>query len=83
MAERVGESCGEECGEFVSLLVGESCILSVALRILEVYLFVGYIEVAAQEEWFFAVEFLDIITKGIVPIMRRSSRRSSSCEFGV
>ena len=51
-AERVGEACGEQVGEFAALLVGETRIPPVGTRVLQVYLAVCHVEVAAHDDRF-------------------------------
>ena len=63
MAPAVGESCVEQSGHFLALLVGETGVLAVGLGVLEVYLLVGNVKVAAHYHRFFLVEINQIVAE--------------------
>ena len=66
-AECVGKAAGEECGEFSALFVGETWVLVVGLGIFEVYLLMGHVEVAAEDDGFLVVQLLYVAQEGIFP----------------
>ena len=67
VAESVDETALEQVGELGTFLVGETGVVAVALRILDVDLFVCHVHVATHEDGFPLVECLQIATEGIIP----------------
>ena len=67
IAERVGKSAGEQVAELLTLLVGKSGIMTVCLRILDVYLLVGHIQVATEDDGFLLIKTLQIGAESILP----------------
>lgn len=67
-APSVDESRAEKLREFRTLLVGKSCIEVVRRRILEVYLLVSHIHVAAHHDRFSTLQGLYESAEGIFPI---------------
>lgn len=67
IAERIREARREKCRHFFTLLVGKTRIAAVGGRILEVYLLVGYVHVAADNDGFQLVKFRDVRQEIIFP----------------
>ena len=67
VAEGVGEPLVEQYGELGALLVGEARIVAIAFGVLDVYLFVGYVHVAAGQHGLRLVEPFQVKAEGIVP----------------
>lgn len=68
VSEGVGESFRKQEGHLCSFFVGKSGIASVGLGVLEVYFAVGYVEVAAENDGFFAVEALQVVPEIVFPL---------------
>ena len=68
MAEGVGETAIEQECELVALLLGETGVAEVGLGVLDVYLMVGDVHIAADDDGFLLVEPADKLTEGIVPL---------------
>ena len=66
-AERVGEAVAEQMRHLGALLVGEAGVLSVRLRVLEIYLFMSHVKVAAHDDGFLAVELFEVVEESIFP----------------
>ena len=66
-AERVGEAVAEQKRHLGALLVGEAGVLSVRLRVLEVYLLMSHVKVAAHDDGLLAVELLEMVEESIFP----------------
>ena len=67
ITERVGESAGQQMAELLTLLVGKSGIMTVRLRILDVYLLVGHVQVTAKDDGLLLVETLQVGLEIILP----------------
>ena len=67
MAEGVGEAALQECGHLLALLVGETRILAVRLRVLQVYLFVCHIEVATEDDRLRGIEAKQVVVQVLPP----------------
>ena len=66
-APSVYESRAEKFRKFRTLLVGKSCIEVVRRRILEVYLLVSHIHIAAHHDRFLTLQGLYESAKGVFP----------------
>ena len=66
-AEGVDEAAAEQLAELRALLVGEAGIAAVGLRVFQVYLLVGHVEVAAEDDGFLTVEVHEVGTEVVVP----------------
>ena len=67
VTERVGETCVEQLLELGTLLVGEACVLAVALRVLQVDFLMGDVHVAADDDGLAGVEPQEIVAEGVLP----------------
>ena len=65
--EGIGETAGQEVGEGLALLVGETGIAAVALGILQVNLLVGHIQVATEDDGLHGIELFQIAAESILP----------------
>jgi len=65
--ESVGEAAAEQKGELLALLVGETRIAAVGLRVLDVYLLVRHVQVAAEDDRLLRVKLLEIFAEVILP----------------
>ena len=69
MPEGIDESGLDEFGELAALLVAEPGIVAVLLRSGQVDLFVGHIQIAAEDERFTRLPEVDeVIAEGVVPL---------------
>ena len=66
-SEGVGEACCQELRKLRPLLVRESRVHAIGLRVLQVYLLVGHVQVAAQDDGFLLIEAEEILTERIFP----------------
>ena len=66
-APSADESRAEKLREFRTFLVGKSCIEVVRRRVLEVYLLVSHIHVAAHHDRFLTLQGLYESAKGVFP----------------
>lgn len=67
-AEGVDESCIEESPEGLAFAVGKSGVHAVRLGVLKVYLVVGYVKVAADDDGFNGIEAFDVAEKCFLPL---------------
>ena len=71
ITETVGKAIVQKNGHLFSLLIGETGISAVGLRILDIYLFVCYIQIAADDNRFLGVkrfqEFAEIVFPTLIP----------------
>ena len=67
IAETIGEAIVQQEGHLLSLLVRETSIATVGLRILDVYLFVGNIQVATNHDWFLGIKCLEELVEVVFP----------------
>jgi len=81
VAEGVDEASLEQLGELRALLVGEPGVLVVRLRILQVYLLVRHVHVAADKDGLAAVEHGEGEAEGIVP--RHAARQAAQAVLRV
>lgn len=68
VSEGVGEPFRKQEGHLGPFFVGKSGIASVGLGVLEVYFAVGYVEVAAEDDGFFPVEALQVVSEVVFPL---------------
>ena len=66
-AEGVDEAIGKKISHLLAFLIGESCILAIGLGILEVYLPMCHIKVAAKDNRLLAVQILEIGKESLLP----------------
>ena len=67
ITETVGKAVAEEDGHLFSFLVGETCIATVGLRILDIDLFVSYIQVTTDYNRLLGVKSLQKLVKIVFP----------------
>ena len=67
IAERIDESRVQQGLELLAFLVGEACVHAVGLRILQVYLLVRHVQVAAYQHGLLCVKFQEVPAEGILP----------------
>ena len=65
--ERVRKAAGQQVAELLTLLIRKAGVHVVRLGILEVYLLVGHVQVATEDDGFLLVEALEIPAEGIFP----------------
>ena len=65
--ECILETTGEKCAELLTLLICEASIMTIVLRILDVYLLVRNIEVATENNRLHRIELLEIMTEVSFP----------------
>ena len=69
MAEGIHKTCIQELLETFALLVGETGIFAVGLRVFEVDFAVCHIEVAAEHNGLACFQLLEIGTQVLVPLL--------------
>ena len=67
ITESVSKSASQQIGELFTLLVCEASIATVGRGILNVYLLMGHVQVATEDDGFLLVEAFQIGTEGILP----------------
>ena len=67
-AEGVDEAIAQQLRHALALLVGESGIAAVSLGVLDIYLLVGHVHVAADHDRFLLVQFVEIGLEVVLPV---------------
>ena len=66
-SERIGKALRQQRAELLALLVGESGIASVCLRVLDVNLLMSHVHIATHDYGLLRIEFLEIGLKIVLP----------------
>ena len=67
ITETVGKAIIQKNGHLFALLIGETGISAVGLRILDIYLFVCYIQIAADDDWFLGIKRFQKLAEIVFP----------------
>ena len=67
MTECVGETGIEEVGELGAFFIGETGVVSIGLRVLDVYLLMCHVHVATNKHGFLCIKFLKVETECVIP----------------
>ena len=67
ITEAVGEAIIQKNGHLFALLIGETGIAAVGLRIFDIYLFVCYIQIAADDDWFLGIKRFQKLAEIVFP----------------
>ena len=67
VAEGVRKTAGQQVAELFAFLVSEAGIMTVGLRILDVYLLVGHVQIAAEDDGLLLIQAFQVIAKVSLP----------------
>ena len=67
IAEGICEATGQQVAELLTLLIGEAGIAAISLGVLDIYLLMGHIEVATEDNGLHGVELFQITAERVFP----------------